>query len=536
MRRVRASQLVDCPPLPPTPAARVVAPVLYQWSAAFPGAHHSDGASFPHYTRRTGMAGRCPSVSHPVPRHLRTPADRVTPHPGLGPVASAPGPLAQPASSAPITALINNLGGLPHQSDLLHSWVLVLHPDVLLLHETWDPDAVSAALQDHYQSHVSQVTGPGAGCVVAWRRAHVPAGNHTVLHDRIGWLAVLLLLASQNTALAVSVHFRPKLSSAAQRRHLQHIATLESATKPTLLLLGGDFNSAVATSTTLHTALSPRGCLGHAQRLLPDGTLTHFSRRGPVLTVTAIHHVFAAGAVSEAEAATFRIDSAHMAIPATIQLGSAAVDPFAWKRYPWTALPPEVPDRVVALLDVYWAFLALTPVAPDIYIAAAHAIADRTVPRRQQPKSELASLTPPPPPYSPKEIHALQTQVSQRARHRGYRSRADTLRTAAITGATRRALRLPTVPLQPFAGLPPSPDDQPVTRGSRLVEVSAQAAYVQENRWVRVDVRAVSDAASWEPWFTAFRLKHDLPMHLVLMLVRQANPTWSRAGTFAQEL
>ena len=39
----------------------------------------------------------------------------------------------------------------------------------------------------------------------------------------------------------------------------------------------------------------------------------------------------------------------------------------------------------MALLDVNWAFLALTPAASDIYIAAAHAIADRTVPRHQQP-------------------------------------------------------------------------------------------------------------------------------------------------------
>ena len=379
---------------------------------------------------------------------------------------------------APLTALINNLGGLPHQTDLLHSWILVLHPDVLLLQETWDPDAVTGALPDHYQAHVSRVSGPGAGCVIAWRRAHVPANDHTVLHDCIDWLAVLLPLASHGTTLAVSVHFRPKLSSAAQRRHLQHIATLESTTKPTLLLLGGDFNSAITPGTALHAALSPRGCLGHSQRLLPDGTLTHFSRRGPVLTATSIDHVFAAGAVSEAKAVAFPIDSAHMAILASVQLSSEAVDPFAWKRYRWRALQPEVLGHVVALLDIYWAFLALTPVAPDIYVAAAHAVADRVVPRRQQPKSELASLAPHPPPYSPEEIHTLQALVSQRARQRGYRSRVDTLQTTAITGATRRALRLPTVPLQPFAGLAPRPDAQPATREARLAEVNAQAAYV----------------------------------------------------------
>ena len=192
----------------------------------------------------------------------------------------------------------------------------------------------------------------------------------------------------------------------------------------------------------------------------------------------------------------------------------------------------------MALLDIYWAFLALTPVAPDIYVAAAHAAADRVVPRRQQPESELASLAPHPPPYSLEEIHALQALVSQRARQRGFRSRVDTLQITAITGATRRALRLPTVPLQPFAGLAPRPDAQPATREARLAEVNAQAAYVQEDRWVRVDVQAVSDPASWEPWFTAFRPEHDLPMRLVLQLVRESNPTWSRAGTaaFAQEL
>ena len=253
-----------------------------------------------------------------------------------------PDPLAQPMSTAPLTTLINSLGGLPHQSDLLQSWILVLHLDVLLLQGTWDPDAVSAVLPDHYQSHVSQVCGPGASFVVAWRRAHVPAGNHTVLHDCIDWLAVLLPLASHGTALAVSVHFRPKLFSATQRWHLQHIATLESATKPTLLLPGGNSNSAVTQGTALHTALIPGGCFGHAQRVLPDDTLTHSPRRGPVLTATAIDHMFAAGAVSKAKATTFPIDSTHMAILATVQLSSAAVDPFAWKRYRWRALQPEV--------------------------------------------------------------------------------------------------------------------------------------------------------------------------------------------------
>ena len=472
-------------------------------------------------TVRDGLEWQDAVPASRIPFHDTCEPRQTTLHPAPGWVQSLrpPDPLAQPASTAPLSALINNLGGLPHQSDLLHRWVLVLHPDVLLLKETWDPDAASAALPDYYQSHVSQVSAPGAGCVVAWRRADVPAGNHTMLHDCIEWLAVLLPLASHVTALAVSVRFRPKLCSAAQRRHLQHIATLESATKPTLLLLGGDFNSAVAPGTALHTALSPWGCSGHAQRLLPDNTLTHFSRRCPVLTATAIDHVFAAGAVSEAEAATFPIDSAHMAIPATVQLSSAAVDPFAWKKYRWRALQPEVLDRMVALLDVYCAFVALTPVAPDIYRAAAHAIANRTVPRRQQPKWELASLTPHPPPYNQEEIHALQTLVSQRARQRGYRSRAGTLRTAAITGATHRALRLPAVPVQPFAGLAPSPDNQPVTRGSRLANVNAQAVYVQEDRRVRVDIRAVSDAGSWEPWFTAFRPEHAVPIHLVLPLV-----------------
>ena len=33
--------------------------------------------------------------------------------------------------------------------------------------------------------------------------------------------------------------------------------------------------------------------------------------------------------------------------------------------------------RVLGQLDVYWAFVVLTPVAPNVCIAAAHAIADR---------------------------------------------------------------------------------------------------------------------------------------------------------------
>ena len=78
----------------------------------------------------------------------------------------------------------------------------------------------------------------------------------------------------------------------------------------------------------------------------------------------------------------FPIHSAHLAILATVQVSSPAVDPFAWERYCWRALQPEVPEHVVAPLDIYWAFLALTPVAPDFYVAAAQAVADREVPRR----------------------------------------------------------------------------------------------------------------------------------------------------------
>ena len=199
----------------------------------------------------------------------------------------------------------------------------------------------------------------------------------------------------------------------------------------------------------------------------------------------------------------FPIDCAHTAILATVQLSSAAVEAFAWKRYRWRALQLEVLEHMVALLDIYWAFLALTPVGPDIYAAAAHAVANRLVPRHKPPIWELPSLAPDPPPYSSDEIHAPQALVSQRARQQGYRSRVDTLHTTAITGATRRALCLPTVPLQPFVGLAPRPDTQPVTREARLAEVTTQAVYVQEDRWVQVDMQAVSDAALWDPWFTA---------------------------------
>ena len=405
MRRVLASQLVDSPPLPSPSGARVVAPFLYPKRTAIPGANHSDGAAFTRRTQWIGEAGRGPGVAHPVSGRLQTPT--------------------LPASMAPLTALVNSLGGLPHQTALLHSWILVLHPDFLLLQETREPDAVKAALPDHHGTHVSQVSGPGAGCVIARRRAHVPASDHTVLRNCIDWLAVPLPLASHGCTPAVSVLFRPKLSSAAQRRHLQRIATLEFTSKPTRLHLGGDFNSAVAQGTALHAALSPRGCLGHAQLLLPDGTLSNLSRSGPILTPTAIDHVFVSGAVSEAKVVAFPMESADMAILATVQLSSTAVDMFAWKQYCWRALQPEGLERVVSVLDIYTAFLALTPVAPDMYIAPAHAVAEW----------ELASLAPHPPRYSPERIHAL--QVSQRARQRLYRSRADTLRTAAITGATR---------------------------------------------------------------------------------------------------
>ena len=122
----------------------------------------------------------------------------------------------------PLTVLTITLCSLPHQTDLLHSWILVLHSDVLLLQETWDLEAVAAQLPDYYQLHASQVSGPGAACVIACCQSHVPASNHTLGKDCIDWLAVLLPMASHGTTLAVRVHFCPRLSFVAQRHHLQH--------------------------------------------------------------------------------------------------------------------------------------------------------------------------------------------------------------------------------------------------------------------------------------------------------------------------
>ena len=192
------------------------------------------------------------------------------------------------------------------------------------------------------------------------------------------------------------VRFRPKLPPSRKRRHLQQIAALESATCPTWMLLARDFYMTMAPGTPLHSALADHGCLHHVLRLLPDGTATQYTRRGATDTATAIDHIFTAGAVAEAEAAVFPITSAHRAILARVHLLSGDVDAFAWKRYRRRALPPVDLARVVALLDVYWVFLALTAVHPDTYIAAAHQVADTVVPLRRTPKAELESLAPQP--------------------------------------------------------------------------------------------------------------------------------------------
>ena len=57
-------------------------------------------------------------------------------------------------------------------------------------------------------------------------------------------------------------------------------------------------------------------------------------------------------------------------VPSPLQLPP----PFPW--YCWRALQPAALSRVAGQLDVDWAFVVLTPVAPNVCIAAAHAIAD----------------------------------------------------------------------------------------------------------------------------------------------------------------
>ena len=299
-----------------------------------------------------------------------------------------------------------------------------------------------------------------------------------------------------------------------------------STTNPTLLALRGDFHSSIAPRTTMHAAMSLRGSLGHAQRLLPDSTPTHFSKRGSVLTAMTIDHVSAEEAVPEAEAAVFLIEAPTWAswLPSTLDRQRLPVQEEAISLEGVAAGGCGSRGGAAGCLLDLDLDVALTPVALDIIISAAHAVADRVIPRPKQPHSEIASLAPHTPLYSQDEINARQAQVWKQARKRGCRFKADTLRTAAITRATPWALRLPTVPLQPIADLARSPNEQPITRGARLPEVNAQAAYVQKDRWVWVDVRTVNDAAPWEPWFTAFRPEHNIPMHLVRMLVRETQP------------
>ena len=71
------------------------------------------------------------------------------------------------------------------------------------------------------------------------------------------------------------------------------------------------------------------------------------------------------------------------------------------------------------------------------------------------------------------------------------------------------------------------------TQSDRLAEARDRLTYVQEDRYARVDLPAVRVAASWEPWHVRFQPHNDLPMHLVLMLIKRACPAWTQAESAA---
>ena len=231
------------------------------------------------------------------------------------------------------------------------------------------------------------------------------------------------------------------------------------------------------------------------------------------------------GAVSEANATLFLMASAHMAVLATVTLRSTTVDPFAWKRYRWRSLQPPDFARLAPHIDVLWAFLAMVLAGPDHFVAAAHLAADAAIPRRRTPRAELESLNPHPPPYFPAALSALTTEITRRAQERGFYSRRATLQAMSITGSTRRALRLPAAPLAPFADLTPSLDVQLPSCVERLAEVARQLRYVQEDRFVRIDLNDLNKSVSREPWFRLFRPHLDLPLHLVLALIAAGCPS-----------
>ena len=172
-------------------------------------------------------------------------------------------PLSHTADLAPLSALVNSFSGLQHQVSLVNGWIVALDPDLLLFHGSWDPAAVPDAIPDTYQVVCSAISGPGRGCVVAWRCALAPVGSHEVLHDCEDWLAALVPLRQHGLLLVADVHLRPKLLQSGKLCYLRHIAALEPATKPAWMLLAGGFNTRYRRGTALSTALGQSGCLHH---------------------------------------------------------------------------------------------------------------------------------------------------------------------------------------------------------------------------------------------------------------------------------
>ena len=99
------------------------------------------------------------------------------------------------------------------------------------------------------------------------------------------WQVVLLPVRFAIDMLVVGVVFIPKLPLSKKRIHLQHVATVESASHPAWMLLAGDFNMATAPRTPLHSALAYHGCLRNVLGLLLAGTATHYTKRGTTDTL-----------------------------------------------------------------------------------------------------------------------------------------------------------------------------------------------------------------------------------------------------------
>ena len=144
-------------------------------------------------------------------------------------------------------------------------------------------------------------------------------------------------------------------------------------------------------------------------------------------------------------------------------------------------------------------------------------MAEQYIPRPHQLSATLR-LRRSPPPWTAADLSAFLDEAQAVADERMARQRAAELGSTTVNGFTRASMRLPCARLEPYKDIRPRPEMRLTERQQRLEEITAQAHYETQYRFISVDPELYQVAQQPSPWGdVGFALNLPLPVLLSLL-------------------